>query len=188
MTRSIYFAILFCALFSLSGCNSHADMSEADKTLTLNLKGTGTMYLSLVPDVDGDGADDQAMCFDVDLLDLKTGKQLGYATDCLYNPAADGDGLNLVGTAFFNFWDGGTLVTRGVTTVHPGQKNSLDRFTHITGAAPSPSGSDILSGTERYLNASGSVRLSGLVDMSNFTPMVEGTHITFDCIFLIKLD
>lgn len=35
---------------------------EADKTLALNLKGTGAMYLSFVPDVDGDGVDDQAMC------------------------------------------------------------------------------------------------------------------------------
>ena len=159
-----------------------------NKTLVLNLKGTGYMYFAMVPDIAGTPpGEDEAMCFDVDLINLKNGRNIGTATDCLYMPMEIGDGLQLVGTAYFNFKGGKTLVTRGITTVHPGQPESLAPFTHITGAAPSGFG-DILPGTGRFSNASGDVRLSGIVDMSNFEPGVEGSPITFDCIFVITLD
>ncbi|MCK5366312.1 MAG: hypothetical protein KAR22_25220, partial [Gammaproteobacteria bacterium] len=36
---------------------------------TLRLKGIGQAYDGMVPDIDGDGEDDPALCFDVDLYD-----------------------------------------------------------------------------------------------------------------------
>jgi hypothetical protein len=111
---------------------------------------------------------------------VKCGFQIGTATDCLADIEPIGEGLKLVGTTFFNFTGGAQLVTRGNTTVQPilhGQNN----FTHTTGAEPS-GGNDILSGTNQFKKAKGSVRLSGFVNLS-----VEG-EITFDCIFVINLD
>ena len=160
--------------------------NNGGRVLTLNLKGTGAMYERSVPDIEGDGQDDDAICFDVQLFDLSTGHQIGTATDCLANIAGDGDGLNLVGTTFFKFNGGATLVTRGVTTVHPDGVGSLSPFTHVTGAVPS-GGNDILLGTNQFNNATGSVRLSGLVDMTNFGANV-GDPITFDCVFVVVID
>lgn len=153
--------------------------------LLFNLKGAGGMYQDTVPDIDGDGHEDPAMCFDVEVFDLKTGIKIGNGTDCLSNVTPNGDGVQLVGTTFFNTYFG-NLVTRGVTTVKEGNPESLQGFSHITGSAPS-GGSDVLSGTGWFSGATGSARLSGLVDMSQFAGGV-GQPIEFDCLFVVKLD
>lgn len=40
----------------------------------LNLVGTGSMYENMVPDIDGDGQDNLAMCFDVQVFDAHTNR------------------------------------------------------------------------------------------------------------------
>ena len=50
---------------------------------TLRLKGLGHGYEGTVPDIDGDGVDDPATCFDVDLFD-SSGMKIGTAVDRLY--------------------------------------------------------------------------------------------------------
>ena len=60
------------------------------------------MYVDMVPDIDGDGNDDAAFCFDVDLIDLKNNKVIGTATDCLSNITPVGDGVSAVGTTYFH--------------------------------------------------------------------------------------
>jgi hypothetical protein len=137
------------------------------------------------PDIDGDGVEDEATCFTVDLIDLETNEVIGDATDCLSNITEVGDGLTLVGTTTFNFPQG-QLVTRGLTTVQP-LLHGENGFTHSTGAPPPLNGeSNILSGTGVFADSvgSGTARLSGLVDMSRLGD--EGI-LRFDCLFVIDL-
>ncbi len=57
-------------------------------------------------------------------------------------------------------------------------------MTHITGASSKKN--SVLRGTGRFKNSKGTVRLSGMVNMTDFTGD-EGSPITFDCLFVIDL-
>jgi hypothetical protein len=153
------------------------------KRLVLNLVGSGPMYKAPVP-----GFTEDAECFDVNLFNAKTGQLVGTATDCFSKRAMEGAGLKLIGTTTFNLPQG-TLVARGATTVQPvtqtTETTSGDMITHITGASASTNA--ILDGTKRFKNAEGTVRLSGMVDLSKFSENV-GDEIFFDCLFVIDLD
>ena len=70
-------------------------------------------------------------------------------------------------------------VTQGITTA------SGQLITHVTGAAGTDNA--ILGGTKRFKNSTGTVRLSGMVDMSQFFGAL-GEPIAFDCLFVIILD
>ena len=166
---------------------------KSDKHLVLNLVGTGEMYERLVPDIDGDLNDDPAFCFDVELFDLKKNKKIGKATDCLskITPAGGNlEGITLVGTTYFDMGKKGTLITRGNTTVQPALQSTVtpkgQDITHITGAS-SAENAVIMGGTRKFKNATGTSRLSGMVNLANFGGMVDDP-ITFDCIFIIDLD
>ena len=99
-----------------------------------------------------------------------------------------GTGLALVGTTFFHLPQG-TLVTRGSTTVqpvlHPTVTPAGHDITHETAA--SGDGNGIIKGTGRFAGATGTVRLGGLVDLSQFGGGV-GDPIFFDCLFIVDLD
>lgn len=125
-----------------------------------------------------------ALCFDVDLIDAKTGNVIGAASDCLsgITPSVTDNGTMLTGTTFF-FFPGGTLVSQGLTTVQPVLHGSPDS-THITGAVPSPSGDGVIYGDGKFKNASGPVRLSGAVNLSMLN---SDGQITFDCVFVIDI-
>ena len=169
---------MFAIVLFLTNANA---VNRGGQVLTLNLKGTGTAYTGEIPAIDGSGTT-TASCFDVELYDLSTGRQIGTATDCLADLVEELGGVSLVGTTIFNFTGGATIVSRGNTTVMPVLHGSPG-FTHITGAGAD--GNGILSGTRQYANASGSVRLSGMVNMSR---LASDGQITFDCIFVINLD
>lgn len=128
---------------------------------------------------------DTGLCFDGTLFDLATGKVIGTATDCLADIVGDAaNGMALVGTTFFNL-PGGTITSRGLTTVQPILTPSAGTpITHVTGAIPPAGANSILSGTGRFAGATGSVRLSGAVNLSN----LGAGQITFDCLFVIELD
>ncbi|WP_299808125.1 hypothetical protein [uncultured Shewanella sp.] len=153
--------------------------------MVLNLVGTGNGELLKVPDIDGDGIEDDATCFEVDLLNGKNGHLIGKAVDCLSMISSVGDGLSLVGTTYFTLPQG-TLVTRGNTSVQPVTEAIVtpdgQPISHITGAASNENA--ILQGTGRFEGRTGTVRLSGMVDMSN----IEIGQLTFDCLFVIALD
>ncbi|AAZ28799.1 hypothetical protein [Colwellia psychrerythraea] len=168
--------------------NVNAQNNGGGKHFVLNLIGTGHQYQSTVPDIDGDGVDDDAICFDVALVNIKNQQIIGSATDCLASITPGDTGLALVGTSYFNL-PSGTLITRGNTTVSPVLHDTItpkgQKMTHITGA--SGEGNAIIGGTGRFEYATGTARLSGMVDMTNFSG-VDGDPISFDCIFVIDLD
>jgi len=145
------------------------------------------MYESTVPDIDGDGVDDRAMCFNVNVFNVKNNKMIGRGTDCLAMVTPTDAGVALVGTTYFYLPDG-KLVTRGKTSVqpvfHPTTTPRGQSITHITGA--SSDGNSVIDGTGRFVNANGTVRLSGMVNMEKFLGNV-GDPITFDCLFVIDL-
>jgi hypothetical protein len=137
-----------------------------------------------IPPIPGTGTD-TGLCFDGDLIDLATGRVIGSATDCLADiEGSPEEGMALVGTTIFNL-PGGTITSRGLTTVQPVLTDPAGTpVTHTTGAIPNPGANSIIGGTGRFANASGSVRLSGAV---NLDALGDGI-IAFDCVFVIDLD
>ena len=157
-----------------------------DSGMIVGLRGSDVAVAKILDDF-GDGRGTlEALCFDMDMVNVATGQVIGTAEDCLAE-VADGTngGVLLTGTTFFNFPDG-QLVSRGRTTVHPLNEMAPGAVsTHITGAIPAPGSNQVLQGTGRFDGAAGTVRLSGAVDLSGFSG--EGTPITFDCLFEINL-
>ena len=125
----------------------------------------------------------QAIAFDMDLE--YNGRVIGTATDYLGDITPVGDAIDLEGTTVFNF-PGGTLISRGQTTVQPLTTSAPSPVTHTTGAIPFPSTNNILGGTGIFNDVTGTVRLSGAVNLSEFSG--EGTPIGFDCLFVIQFD
>lgn len=162
---------------------------KTDRHLVYNLIGTGNMFIRNVPDIDGDGYKDEAFCFKVKLVNLKNKKEIGTAVDCLSQIDGDnpGGGIKLVGTTYFKT-PHGKLVTRGETTVQPVLQETVTpsgvEMTHITGA--SSKDNSVLYSTGRFKNSKGTVRLSGMVNLTDFTGD-EGSPMTFDCLFVIDL-
>ena len=178
--------LVLLTLFAL--CVPLSANAGGGKHLVLNLVGTGFMYEDTVPDIDGDGIDESAICFDVELSNQKNNQVVGTATDCLSDLTPTGTGIALVGTSYFHLPQG-TLITRGLTSVQPVLQPTVttwgQNITHITGA--SGTGNAIIGGTKRFAGATGTVRLSGMVDLSEFAGNV-GDPMTFDCLFVIDLD
>ena len=126
---------------------------------------------------------DQALCFDLDLVDAATGRVIGTATDCLIDIQNVGDGLSLSAVTFFNF-PGGTIISEGQTTVQPVTIGSSSA-THITGAIPDANANTFIGGTGRFQGATGQARLSGAVDLSELASLGQAT---FNCIFVLSFD
>ena len=158
------------------------------KRLVLNLVGEGTAYEMIIPDPDNPNSTTTAFCYDVDLFNAKNTQLIGTATDCLSNFEMIGGGVALVGTTTFRLPQG-TFVTQGRTTVQgvlkPTTTTDGHPITNTTGA--SAAGNSILEGTKKYKNATGTVRLSGLVDLTKFN-LVDGGMIFFDCLFVVDFD
>ena len=85
-------------------------------------------------------------------------------------------------TTIFNF-PRGRLVAQGNTTVVPIFGASSPAYTHVVGDVDDTT-NNVVSGTGRFADATGDVRLSGIVDMSQFGAGIVG----FNCIFVIDLD
>ena len=124
----------------------------------------------------------------MDLVNAKTGNVIGSGSDCLSDiEQFENGGMSLTATSFFHF-PGGTLVSEGLVTVQPKLPglalDGLEDFTHVTGAAPSSSENNVIYGDGKFKKAYGSVRLSGLVDLSEF---LTAGSIVFDCVFVIDI-
>ena len=183
--RTNFFLVIVVTLLSASG----ASAAGIGNNIVVLLAGEGSV------DVSGNQftqlglvAPEGVLCFDIDLFDAKTGNVIGSGSDCLsdINPFENG-GMSLTATTFFYF-PGGTLVSQGQVTVQPKLPglvlDGLEEFTHVTGAAPSPSDNNVIYGDGKFKTAAGSVRLSGLVNLSKLGS--EG-KIFFDCVFVIDI-
>ena len=173
------FLAIVVTLLSASGVNA----AGIGNNIVVVLAGTGIAY-------DGNeqfaqfGLDPlDALCFDMDLFDAKTGNAIGRGSDCLsgVTESVTDNGLMMTATTFFYF-PGGTLVSRGLVTVQP-QLHGSPEITHITSAVPSPSHNSVIYGDGKFKKAAGSVRLSGAVNLSGFGDGV----IFFDCVFVIDI-
>jgi hypothetical protein len=125
---------------------------------------------------------DEFACFEVDLVDPASGISIGEGVDCL-SPEDKGDGVAVEAYSFFML-SGGAFVSHGMTSVRPfyaGVGDADGGYTHISGAVPTDD--NILAGTGQFTD-SGSVRVSGAVNMSQFGSGI----ITFDCLWLINVD
>lgn len=158
------------------------------KPLVLRLFGTGEGRVKT--DSDPSAVPDDALCFDVDLFDATTNRQVGTATDCLSEVdiiGTDPGGspiIRLRGTTVFDFGRGNRFVTQGLTTVQPTTHGS-DPVTHITGAIPDPGSNGVIDGEGRFDGFAAEARLSGAVNLAELGDGVGG-FITFDCIFVIN--
>lgn len=190
----VFSFIFFCILTNVASAEDkhHLNLSEAELDgmqtdrllLIVKVTGTGVSYNMPVPGLEG-----EALCFDVDLLDLKNNQTIGTVTDCFSDvqPNEIG-GVDFIGTTFLNFPDG-TIVTRGEVSVRPAGETTILRtdqpITDITGSATT--GNTFLEGTGIYQNSTGNTRISGMVDATNFTFNVD-EPLFFDCIFEIEVD
>jgi len=176
------FLVILVTLLAVSGANA----AGIGNNIVVVLAGTGTAY-------NGDeqfgqfGLDPMgALCFEMDLIDAKTGDVIGSGSDCLSSitqvDTDNGMAMSLTATTFFHF-PGGTLISRGQVTVQPVLDGSAG-YTHITGAVPAPTVNNVLYGDGKFKKAAGSVRLSGLVNLSDLESMGK---ITFDCVFVIDI-
>lgn len=155
----------------LSTTAARAD--AADPNIVVILRGVGELM------ADPPIAD--ALCYETELFNAHTDRVIGSGIDCLEDIQMVGGGISLNRTTFFHFPQG-ELVAAGITTVAPVTGGSPG-FTHVVGDIPAPGTNSIIDGTRRFSGASGSVRLSGAVDLSGF-PAATG----FNCIFVIDLD
>jgi len=146
---------------------------NADPNIVVTLRGAGELMAD--PPIAG------ALCYQADLVNTHTDHVIGSGIDCLENITEVGDGLSLDRTTFFHFPQG-DLVASGVTTVAPVTGGSPG-FTHVVGDIPAPGTNSIVAGTKRFSGATGSVRLSGAVDLTGFPSLT-----VFNCIFVIDLD
>ena len=188
--RTNVFLVILVTLLSASGANA----GGFGKNIVVVLGGTGKAdpsgehfyQLGLGDELAELGG---AICFDIDLIDAKTGNVIGSGADCLslVTPSTTDNGMSLTATTFFYF-PGGNLVSQGQVTVQPILTNPdgiPPQFTHVTGAAPLPGTTNVIYGDRKFRKAAGSVRLSGLVNLS----LLESDGIIdFDCVFIIDLE
>ena len=136
-------------------------------------------------DIDGT----MMMCFDGVYVDLATDVVVGTGSDCLdLNSIEEGEGGSFVisNTTFFDL-HGGTIKTRQRTSIMPVVQGSGEPETVATHFSADFSRGVILSGTGRFHNATGTARLHGAVDLSEFDGN-EGSPIGFNCVFILDLD
>ena len=154
--------------------NSSAQAKDADPDIVVILRGAG-VPVPTPGDVVG-------TCLETDLFDAHTNRLIGTGIDCLDFVEVSPDGMFSINrTTIFNMPEG-RLVATGLTTVVPIFGGSSPDFTHVVGDVDDAT-DNIVSGTRRFQNATGNVRLSGIVNLSTFPD-----SIGFNCIFVIDLD
>lgn len=163
----------------------------AERTpIMLKVDGVGHMRMSTVDAFVGVGTR-PAMCFDLKLLDMSSGEQIGTATDCMSEVVENGEGgMGVVATTTFRIPNGTATVQTFVAAqpvINPGRfvDNDGRSYTHMTGAIGGQSA--VIRSSGVLAGISGTGRISGLLDMSHFNKQ-EGDIVMFNCLFEIYLD
>ena len=189
--KSVAFAFFGMALLSV--VNAFAGDDEGNRSerhrhqqQVLHVTGGGAAYPCAIPATELGTT--TANCVDADITDLKTGEVVGVFTDALTDQQFTSDGgFVITSTSTFRL-PLGNVVTRARVTVIPVSASafalgaSLPNVTHITGSVAKPGVNSVLSGTKRYVDATGQYRVSGAVNLG--TPGSE----FFNCLFILDLD
>jgi hypothetical protein len=180
--------VMIAAILGTSSITPFVDADKGrDKSMAQRFIGEGTflpveerpILEGLDPEIQDVILDEETLCFEVPLERLGSGKIIGTGLDCLSNIQADESGaITLTDVTVFNIKKS-VLVSVGDVTIQPNLTED-PTITHITGSFPA--GDNIVYGTKKFEDASGSVRLSGGVDMNQFPDT-----IVFDCIFVVNL-
>lgn len=192
----LFHSVIFC--IALTGSMT----AQADMALKFFGTATGNELSELALELIADTGESIAgfACFELPILSLKNGKDVGFGVDCLsvFDDTGDlmGEGLQLEAKTFF-FLPKGTLVNHGCTSVRPFFEGVGDSgVTHMTGSiGPAELGGENPPGPTECVNANGivyadrgmkkfldgSVRLSGAVNLSE----VDEGIITFSCLFVL---
>lgn len=158
------------------------------ENMLLLLNGTRISYECEIPATNRGTVD--AMCHDHEVIDMRTNKIIGKATDATADVDDHNGGLVGTGTTFF-YLKNGSFVVRGRGTIQPliygsAPVNAGNPVTHIAGIFPEQGETNILAGlgTGRYKNATGTFTLLGALDLSRSD---EGIA-TYHCVYAIDLD
>ncbi len=188
-----YIGVLAIGLFSNSG--SFAETITTDNfysknsRLTVHMLGTDIVEERLVPDIDGDGVDDIARCFDMQLLDVETGRVIGHGADCVANLTPVGGGLQIDATYYLNL-KRGSLVIRGKNTAQPVLRETVTTTTgepYSHSVAASGDWNSALGGSGLYADVVGRLRVSGLMNIDNVKGMSDDSAF-LDLILMIELE
>jgi hypothetical protein len=167
----------------LSIC-ANAVTPDHGRTLMVQLKGRTIGETRTIPPIEATRTTSEGNCFDVDLLDVMTDRNIGTATRCFTDVNTVNGGMVLTDTTFFRLQEG-TIVTRSRTTVQPALDGSSD-VTHIATAIPAPLATTVLpdAGSGVFKGVPGTTRLAGAMDMRQFR---ERNEIGFNDLYLVRL-
>jgi hypothetical protein len=165
------------------GFHASAIAAVNSRVLVVQLKGRATGRTLPIPPVANTGTH-EGNCFDVQLINVGTDKPIGTATRCFADINNVGPGMALTDTIFFRLPEG-AIVSRNRTTIQSTIEGS-PTATHFAVAFPDPYATTILpdAGSGIFRGVSGSARLAGVMDMSQFHARNE---IGFDDIAIIAL-
>ena len=150
------------------------------KTLALVLRGPAVADARTVDIAAGSFT---GSAFDNPLFDARTGDVVGRGTDLIMSMDPDGAGFDAQTLTIYRLKDG-DIYTQNRVAVQP-TSVPLFNSSHIVGALDAPGTNQIIGGTGAYRGATGRVRLSGMIDLSQLNATGDA-H--FNCIFQIELD
>ena len=201
--RSIFhFFSVSCAIITLILLATNFSMAETGghKIIALEFRANTEAEIRTIIDPTTGGVIPDAenvLCFDGLIFDAASGREIGTATDCLKPISLDNggtafdsldDSLEIIGTTIFEL-PAGTIYSQGRTSVRPVTWATQNQpNTHITGAIPFEDENSIMASTGRYKNSTGTVRLSGAVDMTYFETETGIGPLGFTCLFIVTLD
>lgn len=187
MTARLLSLVLIYFFANTAFANDQAEDKRLLNLLWL-LDGIKNTYECEIPATDQGTT--KATCHDHDIINLKTGRIIGTATDATADVVQVDTGLVGTGTTFF-YLPQGTLVIRGRGTIQPVLYGTptLDNHpvTHIAGIFPNERGANnVLNGMGVFKKAEGSFSLLGALDLTNSASGQSAFH----CVFFmdIKVD
>lgn len=170
-------SMAMAALFTVGSLSvAHADR----QTLVLQLRGVASPYTCEIPPT-AKGTT-MATCFDVDLVNLKTGKIVGTGTDAIADVEPVGDAMTLTNTTFFRL-SGGTIVSRTLVNILPLLVQTDPSVTVSTLGFPVPGEKNIIATTGKYKNLTGTSTLTGAANNQ-----LPNGQLGFSCNFVLKLE
>ena len=180
MKKSLLSMIVLTGAATLLAASPAEAQRQGPKNFVVLLQGTAAAVPRTIETVD-------YLCFDVDLVDPRTDRRIGAATDCLDAASmadiGDDGGFGINNLTFFDL-PGGWVVSLSRTSIQPVEFPVAGVATHITGEIDTVDNIVSTLGTGRFEGATGNTRLNGTVDLTNFGTGV----ITFKCLFVIDID